>query len=132
MNMLKKLFQMNSPVHALEIIQMMLEKLFTSEEEKIHGQAVIEKLKQHPGELQMALNKLEAQHKSWLVAGWRPFIGWVCGLSLANTFILNPWLQWLYGKSGPEIPLDIMIELIIAMLGLGTLRTIEKFSGKIR
>jgi hypothetical protein len=64
------------------------------------------------------------------VAGWRPFIGWVCGLGLANVYLVNPWLQWLYGIKGPELPLDVIVELVIAMLGLGTLRTVEKFGGR--
>jgi len=130
MNLFKKLFKTAS-LDPIKVIEAMLDKLFPSEAEKIHSQAVLEKIKQYPGELQTALNQLEAQHKSLLVAGWRPFIGWVCGLGLANIFIINPWLQWLYGITGPQIPLDVVIELVIAMLGFGAFRTIEKM-GKVK
>ncbi len=117
-------------VHA--VISTVIEKLFPSEEERLNAKAVFEKLKQHPYELQVALNKIEANHRTLFVAGWRPFIGWVCGIGLANTFIVNPWLQWLYGVEGPQLPLDVMIDLVIAMLGLGTLRTFEKFKDKAK
>lgn len=108
------------------------DKLFPSEEERSQAQAVFEKLKQHPGALQVVLNKIEAKHKSLLVSGWRPFIGWVCGLGLANVFLINPWLQWLYGIAGPSLPLEVMMELVATMLGFGTLRTVEKFLGKAK
>lgn len=116
----------------IEAIGNVLDKLFTSDAERAQAQAVLEKLKQHPAELQVALNKIEAQHRSLFVAGWRPFIGWICGLGLGNVYIINPWLQWLYGIEGPQLPLNVMVELIIAMLGLGTLRTAEKFGGRAK
>lgn len=110
----------------------LLDKLFTSDAERAQAQAVLDKLKQHPAELQVELNKIEAQHRSLFVVGWRPFIGWVCGMGLTNVYLINPWLQWLYGIDRPKLPLDVIVELIIAMLGLGTLRTVEKFSGKTK
>lgn len=129
--MLKNIFS-SSVSEPIEAIGSVLDKLFTSDEEKLKAQAVIEKLRQHPAELQVALNKIEAQHRSLLVAGWRPFIGWVCGLGLANVYIINPWLQWICGVEGPQLPLNAMVELVIAMLGLGTLRTAEKFGGRTK
>lgn len=105
-------------------------KIFSSPEERAQAQAVFEKLKQHPSAFQVALNRIEAKHKSLLVSGWRPFIGWICGLGLGNVFLVNPWLQWLYGIAGPQLPLDVMMELVVTMLGFGTLRTVEKFMGK--
>ena len=131
MKLIFTLFAKNisSPIEAIGGV---LDKLFTSDEEKLKAQAVLEKLKQHPAELQVALNKIEAQHRSLFVAGCRPFIGWICGLGLANVYIINPWLQWLYGIEGPQLPLGVMVELIIAMLGLGSLRTAEKFGGRAK
>ena len=121
-----------SATQPIEAIGNVLDKLFTSDEEKLQANAVLEKLKQHPAELQVELNKIEAGHRSLFVAGWRPFIGWICGLGLANVYLINPWLQWLYGVEGPQLPLNVMVELIIAMLGLGSLRTVEKFGGKTK
>lgn len=109
-----------------------LEKIFSSDDHARDIKEFFKKFRDNPNELQLALNKIEAKHRSIFVAGWRPFIGWVCGIGLANTFIINPWLQWLYGVEGPQLPLDVMIDLVIAMLGLGTLRTFEKFKDKAK
>ena len=36
---------------------------------------------------QIEINKAEAAHKSMFVAGWRPFVGWTCGVALACTLL---------------------------------------------
>ena len=51
------------------------------------------------------------------------------GLGLANTFLLNPSLQWFTSIPGPTLPSKIMMKLVIALLGLGVLRTAEKLAG---
>ena len=127
MNLFKTFTKAIDPIEAIGKI---LGTVFTSQDERLQAEALLEKIKQHPAAMQVGLNKKESVHKSLLVAGWRPFIGWVCGLGLANVFIINPWLQWLCGVQGPQLPLDVILELVIAMLGFGTLRTLEKF-GKI-
>lgn len=127
-----KVFVKSILSRSVEPLSIILDKFFDSPEERTQAQAVFEKLKQHPGALQVALNKIEGKHKSLLVSGWRPFIGWVCGLGLGNVFLVNPWLQWLYDVPGPQLPLDVMMELVVTMLGFGTLRTVEKFWGKTK
>jgi len=114
----------------IEAIGHTLDKLFTSDEEREKAAFVLEKLRQHPAELQIELSKVEARSRSVFVAGWRPFIGYVCGMGLAMSFIINPIIQWLSGKPGPELPTHIIINLVLALLGLGTLRTVEKLSGR--
>lgn len=121
-----------SSLAPLDVIGSVFEKLCNTEEERHQAKLLLEKLNQRPAALQVALNKIESKHQSLFVAGWRPFIGWVCGLGLANTFIINPLLQWFCGIAGPQMPLDVMIELVIAMLGLGTLRTVEKLGNKAK
>lgn len=116
----------------VEAIGNVLDKLFTSDDERAQTAVVMEKLRQHPGELQVELNKVEAGSRSVFVAGWRPFIGWVCGLGLANTFLVNPWIQWVTDRAGPTLPQDIMLELVLALLGLGALRTYEKATGRAK
>jgi hypothetical protein len=124
----------------VEAVGNVLDKLFTSDEEKIHSQIVLEKLKQHPQELQIELNKMEAQHSSLWVAGWRPFIGWVCGFSLGCYYIPQAIISaYIWAR----ICLDTMqlqplptiaglMDLILALLGLGMMRTAEKFGGKTK
>ena len=97
---------------------------------------------------QIAINKIEANHKSIFVAGWRPFIGWVCGVALAYAYVLQPIIEWgvsianitmpqtiiVDGKevitqvliSTPVIDTDTLYQLVLALLGMATLRTYEK------
>ncbi len=88
---------------------------------------------------QMEINKTEAAHKSILVAGWRPFIGWICGLSLFWQFLGFPITKTILGIYNPELlptlpvlETDMLFELVLAMLGMGGLRTYEKIKGKSR
>ena len=131
MKILSKVFGggISEPVEAIGNV---LDKLFTSDEERAQVAVIMEKLRQQPATLQVELNKIEAQHRSVFVAGWRPYIGWVCGTGLAFTFLVNPLIQWYTGESGPVLPADIMTELVIALLGLGAFRTVEKCVGRVK
>lgn len=116
----------------IEAIGNLLDKLFTSDDERAAADLVKAKLAQHPSELQVELNKIEAGHRSVFVAGWRPFIGWVCGAGLANVFLISPCIEWYTGKSGPVMPTEVMVELVLALLGLASLRTFEKMKGRAK
>jgi hypothetical protein len=113
----------------IEAVGNVLDKLFTSDEEKLDKKIILERLKQHPAELQVELNKIEASHRTIFVAGWRPFIGWICGIGLGFVIIINPLLGWFATRSTPQVPEKLIFDLIIALLGLGTLRTFEKIKG---
>lgn len=84
---------------------------------------------------QVEVNKAEAQHKSIFVAGWRPFVGWTCGVALAYHFVLAPLILFGVGISGFEIPalpefdMGSLMTVLMGMLGLGGLRTYEKQKG---
>lgn len=83
-------------------------------------------------ELQSEINKVEAQHRTIFVAGWRPFIGWVCGVALAYNFVLRDLLIWLIGPEQvpPALQMEHLMTVLIGMLGLGGMRTFEKFKDK--
>ena len=108
------------------------DKLFTSDEERAQGEAVLLKLRMQPDILNLELNKLEAQHRSLFVAGWRPAVGWVCVTGLAFAFIGNPLMTRYIGGPPVDVPLDMILELVLAMLGMGALRTFEKIKGKAK
>ena len=61
----------------IEAIGNVLDKLFTSDDEKLSRQEALARLAQQPAMAQIEINKIEAAHRSVFVAGWRPFIGWV-------------------------------------------------------
>ena len=80
---------------------------------------------------QLEVNKVEAKHNNIFVSGWRPFIGWCCGLSLAYHFILEPVIQYILIVNGiqfetPEFDFSQLSTIVMAMLGMSTLRTYEK------
>ena len=83
---------------------------------------------------QQEVNKVEAASTSLFVAGWRPFIGWVCGAAFAFKFIGGPLAVVLMSMAGhpitlPEFDFTEMSTVLLGMLGLGGLRTIEKVKG---
>ena len=80
---------------------------------------------------QLEVNKVEAAHKSLFVAGWRPFIGWTCGLGMFGNFITIPFSNFVlalleYDIVIPLVPLETMMPVLMGMLGLGAMRTYEK------
>jgi hypothetical protein len=85
---------------------------------------------------QAAINQTEAANPNLFVSGWRPFVGWVCGLGLAYAFLIKPIASPLIQKwSGvPMEALDVgtLLTLLFGMLGLGGMRTVEKLSGVAR
>ncbi len=87
---------------------------------------------------QMEVNAREAANGSLFVAGWRPFIGWVCGAALAWQYVGLPIAEWamalLFGSTTPlpRVPGDDLFELVTAMLGMAGLRSLEKRIGVAR
>lgn len=87
---------------------------------------------------QIEVNKTEAAHKSMFVAGWRPFVGWTCGVALAWHFVGQPLAVFVITYSGVEAPplpvfeMESLLTVLLGMLGLGGLRTFEKTRGVSR
>ena len=107
-----------------------LDELFTSEEEELTLETVKQRLAQRQQLAQTKVNEVQAAHRSIFVAGARPFLMWVCGFGFLFAFVINPLLTWLFPDMGkPELPLEVMLELTLAMLGLAGLRTVEKLKG---
>lgn len=86
---------------------------------------------------QLAVDQAEAGSQSTFVAGWRPFIGWVCGFALAYVYILQPFLvagAVLFHSSFdstklPTVDLSDMMPIVLGMLGLGAMRSFDKTQG---
>lgn len=75
---------------------------------------------------QAAINIEEAKSTSLFVSGWRPFIGWICGSGLAYQFLIYPVLVAFQPKI-VQLDMGTLLTLLMGMLGLGAMRTAEKF-----
>lgn len=83
---------------------------------------------------QIEVNKQEAAHRNVFVAGWRPFVGWTCGVAFAYHFILQPICIFILAANGiavelPSFDMGALMTVLTGMLGLGGLRTFEKLKG---
>ena len=94
-----------------------------------------EKHAQELAKSQIEVNKAEAQSRHWFVASWRPFIGWTCGIALMWHFVLSQFILFfatMFGFSLPALPefdMGSLMTVLMGMLGLGGLRTFEKYKG---
>lgn len=105
-----------------------------SSEKKAEIQMKLAELEMQANKAQTDINLAEAQNPNLFVSGWRPFLGWICGLSLAYTFIGYSLIEWAVATFHlnivpPVLHMDYLFELVMAMLGLGGLRTFEKVKG---
>ena len=118
------------------LVSNLLDTLFTSDEERLDKKAVLERIVSQPNVVQSEIGKIEATHKSIFVAGWRPFIGWVCGAALAYNFIIRELVIWSLAISDkdilppPALQMEVLTTILYALLGLGGLRTFEKLRGR--
>lgn len=83
---------------------------------------------------QIDINKIEAGSTNIFVSGWRPFVGWACGVAFAGHFIVLPTLNWLvqlFGHAPITIPFDMstLSTVLMGLLGLGAMRSVEKVAG---
>lgn len=105
-----------------------------SPEKKAEIEAQLIQFESAAQQLQAQVNIEEAKHRSIFVAGWRPFIGWTCGVALAYNYVITPLavqIASLFSKTLTLAPMDIgsLITLLIGMLGIAGLRTVEKNQG---
>lgn len=121
----------------LEFGAKLLERWFPDPEKKAAAEMEMLKLMQ-AGELQttiaqLEVNAKEAQHASIFVAGWRPFIGWVCGSAFLYVSIAHSLIAWVARIKGwpapPTLDADVLMYVLGGMLGLGGFRSMEKIKG---
>lgn len=125
-------------VGAAQGVAHIIDQFVETPEEKKLAETLKLKLLMEPDKAQVELNKIEAQHRSIFVAGWRPAIGWVCAIALAWHFMVYDFLIWLCLVLGSDIRppeltgTDALISIVMSLLGLGAMRTYEKLAGKAK
>jgi len=80
---------------------------------------------------QIEVNKIEAGSTSFFKSGWRPFVGWTCGVALCYHFVLQPMLAFVLVAAGysivlPEFDMTTLMTVLMGLLGLGGMRSFEK------
>jgi hypothetical protein len=122
----------------LEVGKGIIDRLFPDPEKKAAAELELLKMTQD-GDLkqilaQLEINAKEAQHPSIFVAGWRPFFGWAGGAGFIYATIGQPVLAWIATVKGwpapPTINIDLLWVVVTGLLGIGTLRSVEKVKGK--
>jgi hypothetical protein len=128
--------------------QSLIERFFPDPEKKAAAQLELLKMQQNGdlsqlaaetdlAKLQIQTNVEEAKHANIFVSGWRPAVGWCCAAAFAYSYVLLPFLQFVvfsFGtaamaeqlKLAPALQLSEMLPVLFGMLGLGSLRTVEK------
>ncbi len=118
-----------------------VDEFVTTEEEKLEYQLKRAELELKEKELETKLlekvhetNIAEAKTGNWFIAGWRPFVGWVCGIAVGYSFVLAPFLHSIFKAFGlnfplPDLDFGVLFNLLLAMLGMAGLRTYEKMKG---
>lgn len=118
----------------LESVGKIAGDLITTDKERAELALKAQELDQRLDLAQIEVNKAEAGSASVFVAGWRPFIGWVCGAACAWNWLGLPLSSFLLAVAGHPVsftPADLseMWPLLLGMLGIGGLRTFEKVKG---
>lgn len=114
-----------------------LDKFVPDPEAKAKAEAELRSNLQAWDKAQTDVNAIEAASSNVFVSGWRPLIGWICGLALAYQFVVAPIIMWIFTSLGylitppPRLD-DTLWQLVFAMLGMGGLRTLEKLKGVAR
>jgi len=126
------------PLSILEIGAKLLDKVIPDKDAREKAQAELLKAA-NDQDFQLSLaqirvNEEEAKSENLFKSGWRPAIGWICVFGLAYNFVIYNLLLWVVATfniaiTPPALMSDILMELVFAMLGLGSLRTFEKVKG---
>lgn len=117
------------------LLQDVLDKVFPDKQGQAEQRAAyLLKAQELDNQLAVAqanINNTEAGARDLFVSGWRPWIGWVCGGAFAYHLIIEPFLAFAMAAFGHSFPLPdfdtaTLNTTLMGLLGLGTLRTVEK------
>ena len=117
-----------------------VDELYTSEEEREQAKLAIKKVEAELKKRQMDINLADAQSKAGGISGaiqriWRPLIGFSCALAIFWEYVLKQFLMFLIAtfnwetKPLPELDMATLMPLVMALLGMGALRSYEKVKG---
>lgn len=123
----------------IEAIGNVIGKVYTTEGEKLSAQEMMERIAQNPQKWTALLNAINAKDMRQFNSGWRPFIGWICGVCVGlyyvPQFVLAAYLWFIMCLAQNKIlpyPIDptSLMQLVYLMLGFGAYRMVEKVTGR--
>ena len=133
-------------IQYLPFLGKVLDKVFPDPEQKAKAQLELMKLEQQ-GEFkeleaalerdvqQIAVNKIEAQSPDKFKSWWRPAMGWVCVLGFTYKVVGFPLLSWAAVvfdiPPPPDLDTSALFPVLLGMLGLGGMRSFERYKGVI-
>tara|TARA_R110002110_G_scaffold28599_1_gene102607 strand:- start:23 stop:460 length:438 start_codon:yes stop_codon:yes gene_type:complete len=117
-----------------------VDDLHTSDEEKQQLKNRFEEIQAKLKAKQMDINLADAQSTAGGLSGmiqriWRPLIGFSCALAIMFEYVVKPFLLFFLATFQveilplPEMDMGTLMPLVMALLGMGALRTYEKKSG---
>lgn len=120
------------------VVKPILDKFVVDAKDKLEAQQLAAVQLQALNVGQIEINKVEAASPSLFVSGWRPFVGWSCAGSMAYAMVGHDILNWaltvlgaFVSKPIPMLPVPdagTSIEILLALLGFGGLRTYERLN----
>lgn len=122
----------------IESVGKVADDLITSDKERMELELEGRRIDQAADLAQIETNRVEAQHNSVFVSGWRPAIGWIGAAALAYQFLLYPLLIWIWSlaqakgwipaelKAPPILDSDALWVILSGILGIAGMRTAEK------
>lgn len=124
---------------ALEVGNKLIDRLWPNPVDAAKAKMELLKMQQD-GDLavmtaQMEINKIEAQSSNLFVSGWRPFIGWGCGIAFLYAALFEPVLRFIstvmfsYSGAFPDIDTNLTLQILLGLLGLAGMRSWEKKEG---
>ena len=125
---------------AIKAVGNIVDEIYTSDEEREQAKLAIKKVEAELKKRQMDINLAAAQSKAGGLSGaiqrvWRPLIGFSCALAIFWEYVLKQFLMFALASFKvetlplPELDMGTLMPLVMALLGMGALRTYEKQKG---
>ena len=125
---------------AIKAVGNIVDEIYTSDEEREQAKLAIKKVEAELKKRQMDINLADAQSKAGGISVmiqriWRPLIGFSCALAIFWEYVLKQFLMFLIAtfnwetKPLPELDMGTLMPLVMALLGMGALRSYEKTKG---
>ncbi len=118
-----------------------LDNLHTSEEEKLQVRLELQKLEADLNKKQMDINLADAKSTAGGLSGfmqraWRPLIGMSCAIAIFWEYVCKQFILFFLAifnveltQPLPQLPLEALMPLVLALLGMASIRGVEKVRG---